>query len=223
MPSPANTTNNTYCLSTNLTGQADAEDYCNTLGGHLASWNSQAEQTEVEGYWIKAGLLLPLFHKAYWIGAVIGDEDMWPNFRWLVGGCWLAQRQVVGWAAAGPSRCCQLPTTQHLNTATSVQPAQDNTPGINSTSYTHWGIPRGRTKEPNDPETTAAVCDAGLAYQKLWGWADVDSATYSAVAMCEVQREWSGQAAGCRLRLLPDCTTAVCGWLGRSPACKHAA
>jgi hypothetical protein len=83
MPSPANTTNNTYCLSTNLTGQADAETYCNTLGGHLASWNSQAEQTEVEGYWIKAGLLLPLFHKAYWIGAVIGDEDMWPNFRWL--------------------------------------------------------------------------------------------------------------------------------------------
>jgi hypothetical protein len=86
MPKPANSTNNTYALSTNLTSQPDAEEYCNTLGGHLASWNSQDEQTEVEGYWLKAGLLLPLFHKAYWLGGVIGDEDMWPNFRWSVGG-----------------------------------------------------------------------------------------------------------------------------------------
>ena len=86
MPAPANATNNTYCLNTNLTGVSDSEAYCNTLGGHLVSWNSQAEQAEVEGYWLKAGLLLPLFHKAYWTGAYIGDEDVWPNFMWLVGG-----------------------------------------------------------------------------------------------------------------------------------------
>lgn len=44
---PANSTNNTYCYNSNLTSFADSEAYCNTLGGHLPSWNSQAEQTEV--------------------------------------------------------------------------------------------------------------------------------------------------------------------------------
>jgi hypothetical protein len=68
---------------------------------------------------------------------------------------------------------------------------QDNTPGIDATSYTHWGIPRGRNKEPNDAETTTVVCDAGLAYQKRWGWADVDNTAFSAAAMCEIKR-WCG-------------------------------
>ena len=49
MPTPANSTNHTYCLSTNLTTFDDSEAYCNTLGGHLASWNSLEEQTEVGG------------------------------------------------------------------------------------------------------------------------------------------------------------------------------
>jgi hypothetical protein len=124
MPSPANTTNNTYCLSTNLTAQADAETYCNTLGGHLASWNSQAEQTEVEGYWIKAGLLLPLFHKAYWIGAVIGDEDMWPNFRWLVGSRRVTRCQLADVAACLAQRRYRLHVTPHLfNVRRTTRPA----------------------------------------------------------------------------------------------------
>ena len=44
---PANSTNSTYCFNTNLTNFNDAEAYCNGLCGHLVSWNSQAEQTEV--------------------------------------------------------------------------------------------------------------------------------------------------------------------------------
>ncbi len=85
-PTPANSTNNTYCLNTNMTGVDAGEQYCNDLGGHLVSWNSQAEQTEVEGYWVNAGLLLPTFHKLYWMGAFLSDEDIWPSFRWRVGG-----------------------------------------------------------------------------------------------------------------------------------------
>jgi hypothetical protein len=74
-----------------MTGVDAAEQYCNDLGGHLASWNSQAEQTEIENYWVGAGLLLPLFHKMYWMGAYLTDEDIWPGFRWRVGG-WSAGR-----------------------------------------------------------------------------------------------------------------------------------
>lgn len=66
---------------------------------------------------------------------------------------------------------------------------QDNTPGINASTYSHWGVPRApATKEPNSPEATAALCDAGLAYQKMWGWADADSET-PAAAMCEIGRK----------------------------------
>ena len=205
MPTPANSTNHTYCLSTNLTTFDDSEAYCNTLGGHLASWNSLEEQTEVggscslphstqpshfllpggshvhasslaasvpvyltrvhmtcthrtglqcllllpqvEGYWINAGLLLPLFHNVYWLGGRLGDEDVWPNFKWV-----------------------------------------DNSPGINSSTYSHWGTPKGKAREPNEPETTHVLADGSLQYQKLWGWADAVPET-PAVAMCEIQRE----------------------------------
>jgi hypothetical protein len=36
---PANSTNHTYCYNSNRTGFDDGEAYCNTLGGHLVSWN----------------------------------------------------------------------------------------------------------------------------------------------------------------------------------------
>jgi hypothetical protein len=66
---------------------------------------------------------------------------------------------------------------------------QDNTPGINASTFNHWGVPRApATKEPNSPEATAALCDASLAYQKMWGWADADSET-PAAAMCEIGRK----------------------------------
>jgi hypothetical protein len=45
---------------------------------------SQDEQTEVEGYWIKKGLLLPAFHKKYWMGARVSADEAWPVFRWVL-------------------------------------------------------------------------------------------------------------------------------------------
>jgi hypothetical protein len=118
--------------------QASAELFCNTQGGHLASYNSSAEQREVraaplpaqhpgharraagpvqqrrcsrpagpegtprqpctsspphppnrphppllpqvESYIVSKGLLLPLFHKTYWIG-YSSDSTKWPLFK----------------------------------------------------------------------------------------------------------------------------------------------
>ena len=83
----------------------------------------------------------------YWLGGRLGDEDVWPNFKWV-----------------------------------------DNSPGINSSTYSHWGTPKGKAREPNEPETTHVLADGSLQYQKLWGWADAVPET-PAVAMCEIQRE----------------------------------
>jgi hypothetical protein len=110
--------------------------------------------------------------------------------------CWLQTITLLPFhPLPGRSRQQELPacpSNAHVQAVrqSPANPVQDNTPGIDATSYTHWGIPRGRSKEPNDAETTTVVCDAGLTYQKRWGWADVDSTAYSAVAMCEIQREF---------------------------------
>jgi hypothetical protein len=40
-------------LSTHLLNQTQHESYCNSIGGHLASWDSLAEQNEVEQAFIK--------------------------------------------------------------------------------------------------------------------------------------------------------------------------
>jgi hypothetical protein len=49
----SNSTNKTYALNTNLLDQKAAQQVCNDMGGHLASWGSYEEQMEVEQYYIK--------------------------------------------------------------------------------------------------------------------------------------------------------------------------
>ena len=39
-----------YILNTNQMVSKDAQSYCNSQGGHLASYTSYDEQAEVEGY-----------------------------------------------------------------------------------------------------------------------------------------------------------------------------
>ena len=73
------TTNTTYILNTRKLNFTFAERFCNDQGGHLASWNSKAEQIEVEQYFIKAGVLFPECHKTYWMGL---SAKIWPRFTW---------------------------------------------------------------------------------------------------------------------------------------------
>jgi hypothetical protein len=39
------------------------------------------EQVEVEQYFIGAGLIIPTFHKFYWMGLAV--SGLWPNFKWV--------------------------------------------------------------------------------------------------------------------------------------------
>ena len=46
----------------------DAEATCRRNGSHLVTWFNATMQRAVENLYIDQGVLLPGFHKAYWIG-----------------------------------------------------------------------------------------------------------------------------------------------------------
>jgi hypothetical protein len=53
-------------------------------GGHLASYESFEEQYQTEKYFTDEGMLMPKFHKNYWMGLKSTEED-WPGFnRWAL-------------------------------------------------------------------------------------------------------------------------------------------
>lgn len=81
-------TKNTYMINTTLSTRYVAEDTCVGHGGHLVSYLRLDEQQEVEEFFIEQGVLLPTFHKRYWLGLEIAEGDnnrLWPWFLWLDG------------------------------------------------------------------------------------------------------------------------------------------
>ncbi len=40
------------------------------------------EQVEVEQYYVGAGLIIPAYHKFYWLGL---STQLWPDFKWVDG------------------------------------------------------------------------------------------------------------------------------------------
>jgi hypothetical protein len=51
-------------------------------GGHLASYKSLDEQYQTEQFFIENGMLLPKFHKNYWMGLRTTEDNM-PTFNWM--------------------------------------------------------------------------------------------------------------------------------------------
>jgi hypothetical protein len=49
-------------------------------GGHPASYVSFEEQYQTEQFFIDEGMLMPKFHKNYWMGLKTSSEE-WPNFK----------------------------------------------------------------------------------------------------------------------------------------------
>ena len=52
---------------------------------------------EVEGYYIRQGVLLASYHKVYWVGLA---TEMWPNFYW--------EDNVVPGRERALCVCCQV-------------------------------------------------------------------------------------------------------------------
>ncbi len=97
--SPINRAN--YSLST-ITGSATQQEaYCNSIGGHLASYDNATEQNEVERSFIRQGLLAPAYHKRYFIGASYNVSST--AWEWLdVSNPPPAAPHYIQWAAGEP-------------------------------------------------------------------------------------------------------------------------
>jgi hypothetical protein len=78
------TTDNSYVLNTVKLNQTAAELACNDVGGRLASWSTQAEQYEVELFYLSNGYLITNFHKSYWMGLISTPADP-TYFTWVDG------------------------------------------------------------------------------------------------------------------------------------------
>jgi hypothetical protein len=50
-------------------------------GGHLAAYGKNAEQKDVEQYFIKVGYMKPYYHKQYWFG-LSSTVQTYPKFKW---------------------------------------------------------------------------------------------------------------------------------------------
>lgn len=71
-----NTSTHSYLLNTKAMNFTAAEAYCQSQGGHLASYTTLEEQQEVERYYVNNGMFFPLYHIAYWIGL---RATAWPR------------------------------------------------------------------------------------------------------------------------------------------------
>lgn len=78
------TSAHTYLLNTTTATFTQGQDWCTRQGGSMVSYQSAFEQAEVEGYFVEQGMLLPTYHKRYWIGLAIPYKDprLWPQFQW---------------------------------------------------------------------------------------------------------------------------------------------
>ena len=71
-----NTSTHSYLLNTKAMNFSAAEAWCQTQGGHLASYNNAEEQAAVERFYVNGGMLYPLYNIAYWIGL---KAQAWPR------------------------------------------------------------------------------------------------------------------------------------------------
>jgi hypothetical protein len=73
--------NTTYLLNTNPMIFDDAQGYCNKMGGHLTSYGSSSEESDVVNYFTSSmGYLLAGNHSLYWLGL---RSTVWPNYTWV--------------------------------------------------------------------------------------------------------------------------------------------
>jgi hypothetical protein len=82
-PYTASSTNMTFQYATNMTDFAAGQRACNLLGGHLATFKSLEEQTEVEEFYISGGYLFPKFRNVYWMGLRLNSTTEPRKYTWI--------------------------------------------------------------------------------------------------------------------------------------------
>jgi hypothetical protein len=105
----SNTTQATYILNTSMANWADAKQVCNDNGGHLVSYQTPDEQSEVEGYYERSGMFITRYHIFYWTG-LVSDQQMWPQFRCVCGAGEAGGQVHKAWLGALTSHSCPQST-----------------------------------------------------------------------------------------------------------------
>lgn len=75
----------------------DAEEHCKNNGSHLISYSNISMQLIVESNLVDVGLLLPAYHKSYWIG-LNTTAGNWRNvWRWIDSRPYEANKTYQNW------------------------------------------------------------------------------------------------------------------------------
>ncbi len=78
----ASSTNATFTFSTAELAYSSASTFCMSQGGQMVSFQSLEEQQEVEDAYIDMGILIPGWHKAYWLGLTTKSTVEPRTWRW---------------------------------------------------------------------------------------------------------------------------------------------
>ena len=96
-------TNYTYILNTSFVTRNDAEERCRCDGGHLATFDSSAEQQEVEQYFISNYWLNIPYEREYWIGLSLIKGSSPRKYNWTDRGDDLQAQAYQNWGLGEPN------------------------------------------------------------------------------------------------------------------------
>jgi hypothetical protein len=197
-----------YSLNTCARSYGQAEAACRLQGGHLASYGSQAEQVEVEGYSLSQGLLVGGYG-GYWMGAKVRGACVEPRTLHAAPASWYAlpcpahrqadatRHMVPQGSAWRPWGCLQVKNGSFAWLDFALQSPYD------PAGYQAWGshLP------DNSTQPTAAhgclVANSSESAQGVWGWSPANCSA-PMVSMCKIIGAGRGQAAA------PQCAPLPC-------------
>ena len=80
----------------------DAENICRKNGSHLMSYSNSSMQQYVETILGDMGVLLPTYHKSYWIGLNTTGADWKDVWRWTNNLPFMANKTYQNWGTYQP-------------------------------------------------------------------------------------------------------------------------
>ena len=106
----------------------DAEATCQKNGSHMISWANNTMQKAVEQMYVDMGVLLPNFHKAYWIGlntTAAGWRNVW---TWVDNSDYTVNKTYQNWGLYQPGALPEpnnILSNEYCAVANATQPKQN--------------------------------------------------------------------------------------------------
>ncbi len=168
----------------------------------------------MEQYFISKGYLIPVFHKAYWLGLTTQKTGGRPNWYWLEPNAnsptddesykhWGMYQVGTGalpcqGSSPGSCACACMPALTWQPALAVHHAAQQFKP-----SHLNASPQPLNSREPNSlyPPEECAVGNWTETFKSAWGWADVRCSN-KYVYMCKIIRGWPPASWSCLIRPL---------------------